>query len=148
MGRTMRLISVGVMLIALDVAGYAQGAVSWDIPALADREKNPLASDASALARGKALYASYCVRCHGPEGRNDGPDANRDEATADLTDGARIGINPDGVVFYKIWNGRFRPNMPAFGMKVSNGRQTQPGTLSRDEVWAVVTYVQTLRKLP
>jgi mono/diheme cytochrome c family protein len=41
------------------------------------------------------------------------------------------------VLFYKIWNGRTQPTMPAF-----------KGQLTRDEVWAVVAYVKTLRKAP
>ena len=134
-----------VVVILFAVTAFAQNANSWDIPALASRETNPLASDPDLPARGKALYTAHCQRCHGADGTNSGPDANHDEATADLTDGARIAINPDGVVFYKIWNGRFRPNMPAFGSGRSNGRSA-PGTLSRDEVWAIVAYVQTLRK--
>ena len=146
MRQSLRLVSVVALVTVLGIVGSAQGAVSWDIPATAPREKNPLASDPDLPARGKALYASQCQRCHGLDGKNDGPDANQDEMTADLTDGARVSINPDGVVFYKIWNGRFRPAMPAFGRGLSNGRQAAPGTLSREEVWALVAYVQTLRK--
>ena len=31
----------------------------------------------------------------------------------DLTVARRAARNPDGVVFYKIWNGRQKPKMPA-----------------------------------
>ena len=144
--QSLRPFIVVALVTLLGIVGYAQGTISWAIPATAAREKNPLAADPDLPARGKALYASHCQRCHGLDGRNDGPDANHDEMTADLTDGARVAINPDGVVFYKIWYGRFRPAMPAFGKGLSNGRQAAPGTLSRDEVWALVAYVQTLRK--
>lgn len=62
-------------------------------------------------------------------------------ATADLTDASRVSINPDGVVFYKIWNGRGgaipHERMPGFGFS---------GILSRDEVWSLVVYIQTLRR--
>jgi mono/diheme cytochrome c family protein len=53
----------------------------------------------------------------------------------DLTNGKRADRNPDGVVFYKVWNGRKKPKMPAFSAE-----------LSEDEAWAVVAYVQSLRK--
>ena len=43
--------------------------------------------------------------------------------------------NPDGVMFYEIWNGRARPKMPA--MKTD---------ITQADVWAVVRYVKTLRK--
>ena len=52
----------------------------------------------------------------------------------DLTAAARAARNPDGVVFYKVWNGRPSPKMPAFS-----------DDLSKEQVWAVVAYVQTLR---
>jgi len=28
-------------------------------------------------------------------------------------------INPDGVLFYKIWNGRTQPTMPAYKDRLS-----------------------------
>jgi hypothetical protein len=53
----------------------------------------------------------------------------------DLTEAFRGQFNPDGVVFYRIWNGRIQPTMPAFKTKLTTG-----------EAWAIVAYVQTLRK--
>ena len=53
----------------------------------------------------------------------------------DLTRAARAAKNSDGVVFYKVWNGRRKPKMPAFKDK-----------LTKEQIWAVVAYVQTLRK--
>ena len=43
----------------------------------------------------------------------------------DLTNAKRAARNPDGVVFYKIWNGRTKPKMPA-----------QKDELTKDQVWA------------
>jgi mono/diheme cytochrome c family protein len=140
-----RLIAIGLLLLQMPVATPQSGS-SWNLPALSNQLKNPLASTADVLAHGKRLYAEHCQRCHGAEGRNDGPNSDRDEPTSDLTDPFRASINPDGVVFNKIWFGRFRPDMPASGQNQSNGRQARPGTLSGDDVWALVTYVQTLRQ--
>jgi mono/diheme cytochrome c family protein len=52
-----------------------------------------------------------------------------------LTNPKRADRNPDGVVFYKVSNGRRNPKMPAFKEE-----------LSKDQIWSVVAYVQTLRK--
>ena len=52
----------------------------------------------------------------------------------DLTAAAGAKANTDGVVFYKIWNGRATPKMPA-----------QKDDMTKEQVWAVVAYVQTLR---
>jgi mono/diheme cytochrome c family protein len=108
----------------------------WQLPADADQKKNPHQVDDSLLATGRAVYKDKCARCHGPGGLGDGADADPDaRKNMDLTNGTRADQNPDGVVFYKVWNGRRRPRMPAFNSQ-----------LSEDQVWAVVAYVQSLRK--
>jgi len=108
----------------------------WTIPADAEAEKNPLAADASAVPTGRQLFKSNCQRCHGPGGKGDGPDADPDnEQDMDLTNPKRAARNPDGVVFYKVWNGRQKPKMPAFKDK-----------LTKDQVWHIVSFVQTLRQ--
>ena len=108
----------------------------WVIPPQADQEKNPFAGDAKALAAGKELFAKNCKRCHGPGGLGDGPDADPDAMEdMDLTVAKRANRNPDGIVFYKVWNGRKKPKMPAF-----------KDELSKDQVWQIVTFAQTLRK--
>jgi mono/diheme cytochrome c family protein len=107
----------------------------WTIPPTAAEEKNPFAGDAKALASGKDLYKKTCQRCHGPGGKGDGKDADPDaQQDMDLTNAQRASKNPDGTVFYKIWNGRTKPKMPA-----------QKNDLTKDQVWQIVTYAQTLR---
>src|SRR5690348_3381589 len=35
--------------------------------------KNPYRPTATTMAEGKALFETYCLVCHGPQGRGDGP---------------------------------------------------------------------------
>jgi mono/diheme cytochrome c family protein len=92
--------------------------------------------DAKLLATGKAIFKDKCQKCHGASGKGDGPDADPDaQEDMDLTRADRAGKNPDGVIFYKVFNGRKKPKMPA-----------QKDELTKDQIWAVVSYVQTLRK--
>ena len=108
----------------------------WQIPPEADTLKSPLTVDDKVLARGKAVFKDKCEKCHGPAGLGDGPDADPDAmGDMDLTVAKRAARNPDGVVFYKVMNGRRKPKMPAFKEE-----------LSEDQVWAVVAYAQSLRK--
>jgi len=107
----------------------------WHIPADAAKEANPVPLSPAALAKGKDLYAAKCRRCHGATGTGNGPEADPEHPPSDLTDPARASRNPDGVMFYKIWNGRTRPKMPA--MKSGS---------TRDEVWTLIHYVKTLRR--
>jgi len=124
-----------VMVGRADV-GAAQGrGGGWNIPATARTETSPLKVDDTVIASGKKLFSSKCQRCHGASGKGDGPDG--DPAHADdmnLTNPARATPNPDGVVFYKIWNGRSSPKMPTFSEEIS-----------KEQAWAIVAYVQTLR---
>ena len=108
----------------------------WTIPAGGDNEKNPLVVNEAILAGGRKVFVSKCQRCHGRQGLGDGPDADKKHLDhMNLTNPANAHHNPDGAVFYKIWNGRSSPKMPRFSEE-----------LSRDQVWAVVAYVQTLRR--
>ena len=107
----------------------------WVLPPEAQTDKNPLTANEATLAAGKKLFTSKCQRCHGPAAKGDGPDGEEaHRADMDLTVAARAARNTDGVVFYKIWNGRETPKMPG-----------QRDEMTKDQVWAVVTYVQTLR---
>lgn len=140
--RALLLSLAGLGMIALAVtartvaAAPAQTSTRWTIPATAADEKNPLPVNAATLAGGKKLFAGKCQRCHGAEGKGNGPDADPEHAAdMDLTVLARAARNQDGTVFYKIWNGRGTPKMPAFSEE-----------LTKEQVWAIVAYVQTLRK--
>ena len=108
----------------------------WILPADAEQKKNPHPVDDKLIAAGLEVYKDKCARCHGPGGLGDGPDADPDvQPEMDLTNPKRAERNPDGVMFYKVWNGRKRPKMPAFSSE-----------LTEDQAWAVVAYTQTLRK--
>jgi mono/diheme cytochrome c family protein len=107
----------------------------WLIPENASSESSPVTSSGGELVKGQSLYRAKCHGCHGADGRGHGPDSDPDHPAGDLTDGRAAARNPDGVLFYKIWNGRAKPKMPA--MKLD---------LTRDDVWRVVAYIKTLRR--
>ena len=107
----------------------------WTLPPTASEEKNPLPASDAVIAGGKKLFADKCQRCHGPEAKGDGPEGDKAHVQdMNLTLATRAARNPDGVVFYKVWNGRGTPKMPAFSAE-----------LTKEQVWAIVAYVQTLR---
>ena len=126
------LSSVVASLCFLAALPSAQAKI-WTIPEGAADEHNPLQPSADVLKKGASLYGSQCAKCHGKTGLGDGPDANRkDEARrpANLTTSRTL----DGVMFYKIWNGRKDPDMPAFKSQ-----------MTKDEAWAVVAFVKSLK---
>jgi mono/diheme cytochrome c family protein len=126
--------TVGIELVK--VATQApEGSRGWNIPEGAAAERDPQPLDAAALARGQSLYKAKCQRCHGADGTGHGPEADPSHPAGDLTDRGLASRNPDGVMFYKIWNGRAKPKMPA--MKTD---------ITRADVWTVIHYVKTFRK--
>jgi mono/diheme cytochrome c family protein len=121
--------------LAIAVAGPVVSAQnSWSIPAGGAEEKNPNTVNADMVKKGEALFMSKCSRCHGRTGMGDGPDGDPQNLPADLTDPYRAPLNPDGTLFYKVWNGKGN-EMPAFKSE-----------MTKDEVWSVVEYIKTLRK--
>jgi mono/diheme cytochrome c family protein len=138
---TLTWIAVSAAAIAAKQPAQAQPAAApskggWTLPPEAETTKNPLTVDAKVLATGKAIFKDKCQKCHGATGKGDGPDADPDaQEDMDLTRANRAAKNPDGVVFFKAWNGRKKPKMPAF-----------KDDLTKEQIWAVVAYVQTLRK--
>jgi len=111
-------------------------ASGWQLPPDADEKKSPLTVDDKVLTTGKTIFKNKCSKCHGASGLGDGPDADPDhQEHMNLTNPKYADRNSDGVVFYKVSNGRRRPKMPVFKEE-----------LTEQQIWSVVAYVQTLRK--
>lgn len=140
---------IGLFTAALAVTAAAAGTpgqakkpaaqpAGWVLPPNAAETKNPHKVDDKLIASGKAIYKDKCQRCHGPGGLGDGEDADPEHREdMDLTNPKRADRNVDGVVYYKVLNGRRKPKMPAF-----------KDELKPEDIWAVVAYAQTLRKKP
>lgn len=126
-----------IATLMLGVAVAAMQYPGWLIPPGGAAERSPLTSSPGTIARGQAIFMANCARCHGPDGKGGGPDS---ASAADLTDDLRIELNTEGVLYYKVWNGRVsfgkgpREDMPAF-----------QGRLGAGEVWALVEYLKLLR---
>jgi mono/diheme cytochrome c family protein len=130
------LMTVSAIAAKQSAQPQAKSAGGWTLPPDAETTKNPLPVDAKLLATGKSIFKDKCQKCHGAAGKGDGPDADPDaQEDMDLTRANRASKNPDGVVFYKVFNGRKKPKMPA-----------QKDDLTKEQIWSVVAYVQTLRK--
>ena len=121
-----------VTMRARDAAPVQSG---WILGEDAATKKNPLDADEKTLAAGKVIFKNKCADCHGPGGLGDGPDADPAATEMDLTNPKRAERNGDGIVFYKVLNGRKKPKMPAF-----------KDELSEQQIWQVVAYAQSLRK--
>jgi mono/diheme cytochrome c family protein len=95
---------------------------------------NPFTSDAEVIARGKAVYTTFCIGCHGIGGEGDGqlytsglypakPRSLMSEAALKLR---------DGEIFHTITLG--------FGSMGAHGSQILP-----DDRWKLVLYINKLQ---
>ena len=123
--------TVGIASVSTQAPDDSTG---WVIPERAAVESNPEPLNVAALARGQRLYKSKCQRCHGADGAGHGPEADPNHPAGDLTNHRAAARNPDGVMFYKIWNGRAKPKMPAMKTDITPA-----------DVWTLIHYVKTLR---
>lgn len=112
---------------------------TWELPADADKTKNPVQATEESVAKGKELYLERmkgnCIFCHGETGS--GNEANFPQLRrkpADLTNKERMTAMTDGEVWWKVTKG-IRGIMP-------NGDRR----MNEEERWHVVNYVRTLAK--
>ncbi len=90
---------------------------------------NPYQPTARTLAEGQALYQTYCLVCHGPQGKGDGPIAGKIPPPPSYTS-QRVLPFPAGRIFHVVTMGSGK--MPSYASQ-----------LSADERWKIVTYVKT-----
>lgn len=105
----------------------------------------PVKLDDGLLSRGQAKFNTYCMPCHGHDGKGNGPVNFRADELArantpgmawvsptNLTDATVVG-RPDGHIFNTITNGI--RNMGAYGPMIPDPQDR----------WAIVAYVRALQ---
>ena len=114
---------------------------TWELPADADKTKNPITATEESIAKGKELYLAQdkgnCIFCHGETGA--GNEANLPKLRrkpADLTNKERMTAMTDGELFWKITKG-------ITGIMPPGERRMK----TEEERWHVVNYVRTLAKV-
>jgi mono/diheme cytochrome c family protein len=94
--------------------------------------RNPIPRTLESISRGRQLFQKDCAICHGVHGRGDGPAAAAmPRRPDDLGKIAGPPIFPDGVVVYRIANGKRL--MPAF-----------KAALSENELWDLLNFIRSL----
>ncbi len=104
----------------------------WSAPPEAVKRANPIPRDQTSIARGRNLFKTYCIACHGPEGRGDGP--------------AAAGLNPKPPNLVKMAGHHADGDI---AWKIANGRGPMPGwekTISEEDIWHLTNFIQSLRE--
>jgi cytochrome c oxidase cbb3-type subunit 2 len=127
-----------IQVIGTAVKGKAAAAVVT--PIKKERVPNPLAGDANAIARGEELYKKNCEVCHAREGKGDiGPSLQSKTFLYVAED------VPDDDYFDVINNGTHQGGS-LDGRAEKGGMPGFSGTLSKDEIWSLVSYIRSLQK--
>jgi mono/diheme cytochrome c family protein len=90
---------------------------------------NPVAADDASLQRGEENYKANCIRCHGEEGRGDGPIAARQDPTPSDYRAEYVMELRDGDLFYIV----------------THGMRTW-GFFDEETRWDLVNYVRTFQE--
>jgi mono/diheme cytochrome c family protein len=97
-------------------------------------QANPVLPDARSIRAGQTLFSTYCVPCHGPLGKGDGPlGVTLNPRPADLSYHAIPGIHTDAQLFEWVSNGFPGSRMPAFKASISD-----------TDRWNLVNFIRTL----
>jgi S-disulfanyl-L-cysteine oxidoreductase SoxD len=93
---------------------------------------NPVSPDKASLENGEALFKNFCVVCHGPEGKGDGPVIKKGFYPVNLT-APPTQARTDGFLYAYI----------RFGGKVMMPSYRE--SISEKGAWDVVNYVRKLQ---
>jgi cytochrome c553 len=101
----------------------------WKVPEKYETMKNPVVSDDASIKAGKELYISYCITCHGKDGKGTGiRAANLTTPPADFTSGP-FQKQTDGALLYKIYFGH--KDMPGFKKRIPGNKDVIEGTFGK-----------------
>jgi mono/diheme cytochrome c family protein len=90
---------------------------------------------AHGIAQGQQVYQQHCLRCHGEDGRGEGPDAAKLPMWPPTLNGALLWQRLEGELFWRVRE----------GLTDRKGHQTMPGfarQLTNEQTWAVLDFLQ------
>lgn len=98
---------------------------------------SPTGFRADSILAGQAVYQQHCLRCHGADGRGEGPDAAALAMWPPMFDAGLLWKRLDGELFWRVRH----------GMQAADGSSSMPGfalELDDADTWAVLDYTRAL----
>ena len=123
---------MGLMSISFTIIN--QDRKPWPVPDKDKKMKNPIATDATSIAAGKALWNTHCKSCHGAKGLGDGSKAEQLKTDPGDFSKADVQNETDGTLFFRTTKGR--EDMPKFDKKIPDA----------DDRWSIVNFIRTFKK--
>lgn len=95
--------------------------------------KSPIpAGDATAVARGAAVFSNFCQPCHGPTGKGDGLVVGRGYPAPPSLDADNARNMRDGQIFHIVTYGQ--KNMPSYASQISP-----------QDRWNVIAFIRSIQ---
>ena len=137
----MRGVAAAIVVVSLAFASatvsvIAQATVGGNPKAAA--VKNPVASNANSINKGRQAFMKACRHCHGPKGLGDGPLAPKNPSPADLTDAEWKYGSTDGEIFAIISNG-------VGGNSEMKGVRSE---MTATDMWNIVNFLRSIGPQP
>ena len=104
---------------------------NWTAPKIANKLKNPLKGNLSAVKKGKELFDINCVTCHGAKGLGNGIAASSLFPKPTNLASKEVQKQSDGAIYYKITKGK-------------NAMISWKYSLSNKQRWQLVSYIRAL----
>jgi len=105
----------------------------WKAPTSAKALKNPHADKKSSAKKGKSIFKTYCVVCHGASGLGDGVGGKALDPKPANFHSSRVQNQVDGELFWKMSNGR-------------NAMIAWKGVISEEDRWHLVNFLRTFKE--
>ena len=125
-------LGIATLVVSVTIGSAAQAPLGGNPKAAAI--KNPVASTANSISKGRQAYNRACRQCHGPKGLGDGPLAPKNPSPANLTDGEWKYGSSDGEIFSIISNG-------VGGDSEMKGMRSE---LTVTDMWNIVNFLRSL----
>ena len=96
--------------------------------------RSPTGFTVQSITQGAHIYQQQCVRCHGADGKGEGPDAASLPMWPPTLNGSLLWKRLEGELFWRVRH----------GMQSAAGVQTMPAFahLTDEQVWQVLDYLQ------
>lgn len=136
------LVIVGFAALIASLSFIPRQEDPWKVPEKYQNLKNPVFPDEASVISGKEIYTTYCVSCHGKDGKGTGKRATKLNTPPANFTSESFQKQSDGALLYKIYSGH--RDMPGFNKKIPGTEDAMEGGFGKTRMPGdLVNYVRS-----